>query len=91
MAMVITATPPMTPPAMAPVFDLPPPEVGVDDPVEDGFKEYVGVADTPEETLEGPMTLPGPSSGVSIKTWSETATRGKDWGEDAYHRQHTIG
>ena len=75
MTIAITATPPTAPPAMAPVFELPPLEIGVADPVEDEFKECVGVADTPEGMLEGPMSVSGPSSGVSIKMWSETATR----------------
>ena len=37
----------------------------------------------------GPMTSPGRTSGVSIK-WSEIVTRGKDRGDDAHHRRHTI-
>jgi hypothetical protein len=90
MAAAITATPPTTPPAMAPVFELPPPGSGVGDPVEDGLREYVGVVDTPEGTLEGLMSEPGPASGVSIKTWSETVTRRKDRRDDAHHQRNTI-
>jgi hypothetical protein len=74
--MVITATPAAAPPAMAPVFELLPVGSGVDDPVEDGCKDVAVV-----DTLEGPMSEPGRTSGVSIKKrWSEIITREKTGG-----------
>ena len=68
MMVAITATPATAPPAMAAVFEPLPAGsgVGVDDPVEDGCREEsedVAVVDT----LGGPMSEPGRTSGVSIK------------------------
>jgi hypothetical protein len=65
MTTMITATPATAPPAIAPTFELllVGSGVGVDDPVEDGCKEDVAVVDT----LEGPMSEPGRTSGVSIE------------------------
>jgi len=64
--MMITATPPAAPPAMAAVFELLPP---VGDIVEDALEEDVGVTDGDRER-DRPAGLriePGPSSGVPIK------------------------
>jgi hypothetical protein len=68
MMVVTTATPATAPPAIAAVLELLPvgSGVGVDDPVEDGCREEpedVAVVDT----LGGPMSEPGRTSGVSIK------------------------
>jgi hypothetical protein len=57
MTMATAATPPAMPPAMAPTFELPPPDLG--NPVE----EDVGGIITPE----GRRIEPGPVSGKSIK------------------------
>ena len=63
--MKVTTIEPTMAPAMAPAFELLPPESGgTGDPVEDALKEDVCVVETPE----GPRIIaPGPSSGLSIK------------------------
>lgn len=71
--MKMVAIPPTTPPAMAAVFELLPPEGGgVGDLAEDTLEEDAGVTDTLEEddvgardTPEGPRIEPGPNSGES--------------------------
>ena len=59
MTMANAAIPPTMPPAMAPTFELPPPDMG--NPV--AVEEEMGGVDTPE----GPRIEPGPISGKSTK------------------------
>lgn len=61
--MEIAAIPPMTPPAMAPAFELCPPS-GIDVPV---FEDLAAAAETETDELDAPSTVPGPSSGESLK------------------------
>ena len=62
--MEIAAMLPMTTPAMAIVFGLPPFRgEGVGDPVKDALEEDVGVSDTPKGPSIEPRINPGPSSG----------------------------
>jgi hypothetical protein len=63
--MMIAATPPAAPPAMAPVFGLPPELSGGTGDVA-ALEADVGVVDW--DTLEGLKIEPGPSSGESIKS-----------------------
>ena len=56
MAMETTATPPTTPPTIAPGFELLPFVAGVGDPVEDALAEDV-------YTPDAPNIAPGPYSG----------------------------
>jgi len=63
MVMEIAAIPPTTPPAMAPAFELCPP-AGIDVAV---FEDPAVDAETRTEELEAPSTVPGPSSGESMK------------------------
>jgi hypothetical protein len=63
MIMEIAAIPPTMPPAMAPAFEVCPP-TGVDVAV---FEDPTVEAETGTEELEGPSTVPGPSSGESMK------------------------
>ena len=73
--MAIIATPPTTPPTMAPVFELPPPEDDdageeEDDEVTAG-RPVVDEATAPEELVvevDPLINTPGPISGVSKKT-----------------------
>jgi hypothetical protein len=63
--MRIAATPPTTPPAMAPVLELPPAGGGgTGGVVEDALEEDVGVVEL--ERLEGPRIEPGGNSGEPI-------------------------
>ncbi len=64
----------MTPPAMAPVFELCL-TIGVDVPV---FEDTVVEAETQAGELDAPSTVPGPSSGESMKVirGRETVTGG---------------
>lgn len=57
MAITNAATPPTTPPMIAFVFELPPPE--------DGVVLFVGLVE--EEEVEAPIIAPGPISGLSTK------------------------
>jgi hypothetical protein len=63
--MEITAILPMMPPAMAPAFELCPPDpTGVDVPV---FDDVVVEAGAETDELDVPSDVPGPSSGESMK------------------------
>jgi hypothetical protein len=76
--MEIAAIPPMTPPAMAPAFELCP-TTGIDVLV---FEDLAAAAETEMDELEleldAPSTVPGPSSGESLKVrrGRETVTEG---------------
>jgi len=102
--MVTTATPPTTPPAIAPVFELLPPE-NVDGGGNDG-EEVVGGNDDNRvmggsavgngkasvelvAKLGEPMNSPEPISGESTKYICELSKE-KDRDEDSYHRQPSI-
>jgi hypothetical protein len=61
--MEIAATIPMTPPAMPPAFELCP-RTGTDVLV---FEDPVVEAVTETDELDAPSTVPGPSSGESMK------------------------
>jgi hypothetical protein len=64
--MRIATTPPTTPPAIAPAFELPPAGGGgAGDVVEDAMEEDVGVTEL--EAPEGPRIEPGGISGEPIK------------------------
>jgi hypothetical protein len=80
--MEIAAIPAMTPPAMAPAFELCP-FTGIDVPV---FEDLVLEAVTEMDELDArdaPSTVPGPSSGESMKVrrGCETVTGGMKGGE----------
>jgi hypothetical protein len=70
--MAIIATPPTTPPTMAPVFESPPPEG--DDAGKEEDEDVTAVVDgaiVPEELVvevDPLINTPGPISGVSKKT-----------------------
>jgi hypothetical protein len=68
--MANAAIPPTMPPAMAPAFDLPRPDMG--DPV--AVEEEMGGVDTPK----GPIIAPGPISGKSTKFLGVRPQRGKE-------------
>ena len=96
----IAATPPATPPAMGPTFELCRP-VGIgravleaallDESVLDVAIFEVELVET--EELEGPIIVPGPSSGEPMKVrcgcHGETVT-GEETREYSHHRRHTI-
>jgi hypothetical protein len=78
------AIPPMTPPAMAPVWLL---ECeGLEDGVEDALADDVVTPDV--YTPEGPKIAPGPYSGPSISSVGERPEREaerEDRGDDTHH------
>ena len=77
----------MTPPAMAPVFELCL-TTGVDVPV---FEDPVLEAETQAGELDAPGTVPGPSSGVSIKVIRGRETvNGGIREENSHHQWCTI-
>ncbi len=86
--MEMAAIPPTTPPAMAPGFELLPPEPD-EDPVKDGVG-VVMVVDT--VTPLGPKKVPGPYSGLSMSNIGEFVTEGerKDRRHDAHHLLDTL-
>src|SRR5229473_2316948 len=88
MAMETATIPPTTPPAMAPMFELLPPEPD-EDPVKDGVRVEVGVREVVEvvDTPLGPKNAPGPYSGLSMSNVGETIAEGerKDRGHDTHH------
>jgi hypothetical protein len=71
--MEMAAIPPTTPPAMAPAFELLPPEPD-EDPVRDG----VGVVVVVNSVMpSGPKIVPGPYSGLSMSNVGEFVTEGR--------------
>ena len=76
MTMANAAIPPTIPPAMAPAFDLPPPDMG--NPV--AVEEDMGGVDTPA----GPIIAPGPISGKSMKILEVRPQRGKETAGERY-------
>jgi len=99
--MTISATPPTTPPAMAPVFELPSPEddgpegvavredeneeVIAGKPVADGVIVPGGLV---VEELDPSINTPGPISGLSKRRRYEMSK--EKTGEDSYHRWSSL-
>ena len=77
--MEMAVIPPTTPPAMAPAFELLPPEP-------DGNTEKDGLGKVVDTPL-GPNNVPGPYSGLSMSNVGKIVTEGErnDSGHDTHH------